>query len=309
MKVAFIGLGIMGSRMAAQILKNGLELSVYNRSPEKTEGLVKQGARFAATPAEAAKDAEVVCTCVADPAAMEEVCFGENGVFETLKAGSILVDFSTLSPSASASLEKACNKLDIQYVEAPVTGSKNGAEQGTLLVMAGGSSENLARLAPVLDAVSSKVIHVGKVGDASLVKLAGNLMIGHMMQALSEASAMVGKGGVPLSKLLEVVQASGYASPYWAFKGQALQDRDFEAHFPLSLMEKDLRLALETGTGHGVAMPGTTAVREVYLQAIQQGLGALDFAATAALSNPDLLNQPEHSAPQAAEPSALAKSK
>lgn len=298
MRVAFLGLGIMGSRMAAQILKRGLDLTVYNRSPEKAENLVRKGARFAATPAEAAKGADIVCTCVADPAAMEEVCFGEAGIFETLRTGSILVDFSTLSPGASLSLEQASNKLDIQYVEAPVTGSKLGAEQGSLLIMAGGSAENLRRLKPVFEAVASKVIHVGKVGDASLVKLAGNLMIGHMMQALSEASAMVSKGGVPLSKLLEVVQASGYASPYWEFKGKALEERDFEPHFPLSLMEKDLRLALETGVGYGVPMPGTTAIRELYLKAMEQGLGALDFAATAALSNPELLkNAKEHSSP------------
>lgn len=123
------------------------------------------------------------------------------------------------------------------------------------------------------------------------MKLIGNLLIGHMMQGLAEGAALVKRAGIPLSKLLEVVQASGYASPYWDFKGRALAERDFDPHFPTTLMDKDLGLALETGRILGVDMPGTRAVREVYREAIAQGLGDLDFAATAAVVDPSLLDE------------------
>lgn len=291
MRVAFLGMGIMGARMARNLLRKGFALTVWNRSPGRTEALAAEGARVAATPAEAAVDADVVCTCLADVPAMEAVCRGPEGLLGAMREGTALVDFSTLLPDYQRSLARDCEALGVHFLESPVTGSKNGAEAGTLVLMCGGRRELIDTLMPLLLAVGSRVVHVGEVGEASQVKLIGNLIIAHMMQGLSEGAALARKAGIPFEKLLEVVQASGYASPYWDFKGKAIRERDFEAHFPLDLMHKDLTQALQTGQALCVPMPGTAAIRELYQVGRAQGLGALDFAVSAALVDPELLGR------------------
>jgi 3-hydroxyisobutyrate dehydrogenase-like beta-hydroxyacid dehydrogenase len=200
-----------------------------------------------------------------------------------------MIDFSTLAPEQTRALEKACAAKGAGFLESPVTGSKMGAEQGTLVLMCGGSPETLEKMQPILKAVGRKSLHIGGVGDAAQVKLVGNLLIAHMMQGLSEGAALLAKAGVPLEKLLEMVRESGYSSPYWDFKGKPLAAKDFSTHFSIDLMHKDLVLATQTGLKLGVPMPGGAAIREVYALARAQGLGERDIVATAAVVNPDLL--------------------
>jgi 3-hydroxyisobutyrate dehydrogenase-like beta-hydroxyacid dehydrogenase len=289
MRVAFIGLGLMGSRMAANLLAKEFDVVVWNRSPARAEPLRAKGATVAASPLEATQAADVVCTCVADPKAMDDVFLGANGIAAGLTAGKTMIDFSTLAPDQTRALEKECLARGAAFLESPVTGSKLGAETGTLVLMCGGPQDTFDAMHPVLGAVGKKSILVGKVGDAAQVKLIGNLILGHMMQGLSEGAALASKAGIPLTKLLEVVQSSGYASGYWDFKGKALGVRDFSTHFSIDLMHKDLTLALQTGDAHGVPMPGTAAIREVYSLARAQGLGEKDIVATAAVVDPSLL--------------------
>jgi 3-hydroxyisobutyrate dehydrogenase len=290
MRVAFVGLGIMGSRMAANLLAKGHELVVHNRSRARAEPLLAAGAVWAGSPRAAATTAglEVLCTCVADPAAMEEIAFGAEGFLAGLSAGARVVDFSTLSPPLIRRVGAAVAAGGGALLESPMTGSKNAAQAGTLLLMCGGDRALFDGLQPLLAAVSAKSIYVGALGQATQVKLIGNVFIAHMLEALSEGAALAAGAGIPLAKLLEVVQSSGYASPFWDFKGKALAERDFATHFSVDLMHKDLTLALASAHDQRIPMPGTAAIREVYQLARAQGRGGDDISATATVIDPAL---------------------
>lgn len=279
MRIGFLGLGIMGSRMAANLAKKGHTVAVWNRTKARAEALAGDGVAVAASPAEAARGAEAVCLCLADPPAVERAVFGADGVLAALGAGALLIDFSTGGPALAARLDEAARAMDARFLESPVTGSRNGAAAGTLVLMCGGDLATLAAARPVLEAVASKVIHVGPVGTANRVKLMGNTIIGLMLQALCEGVVLCEKAGIPPEKLLEVVQASGYASPYWDFKGKAILQGDFDTHFSVDLMHKDLSLALEAADELKVPAPGLAMVREQFQAVRAMGAGGEDIAA------------------------------
>lgn len=291
MRVAWLGLGLMGSRMAANLVAKGFAVTVWNRTASKADPLRARGAAVATSPREAVLGADVVCTNLADAAAIDAILTGSDGLLAGLRAGQTWVDFSTLAPATTKRLAALCGEKGAAFIEAPVTGSKAGAEAGTLVLMCGGPQATFDAMQPLFDAVGRKAIRCGEVGSGAQVKLVGNTMIAHMLQGLGEGAALLRKAGIPLETLLEVVQSSGYASPYWEFKGKALAARDFEQHFSVDLMHKDLTLALETGRAHGVPMPGTATIREVYQLARTQGLGQQDIVATAAVMDPALVER------------------
>jgi len=278
-RVGFLGMGIMGSRMARNLARKGFQVVVWNRTRARAEELVKDGARVANTPRELASGVDVFCTCVADPAALSEVVRGPDGLFAGSRRGQLFIDFSTISPDLSLAMEAEAGALGLRYVEAPVTGSKGGAEKGTLVVMAGGSEEAMAAARPIFEAVSEKVIHCGPVPAGSQVKIAGNALIASMLQAFSEGLLLSRKAGVDPRKLIEVVQASGFRSPYFDFKGQQILGRDFSTHFSIDLMFKDLRLFLDSAAQHNVPTPSASGVAQAYVTARAAGKGALDIAA------------------------------
>jgi 3-hydroxyisobutyrate dehydrogenase len=282
MRVGFIGLGLMGSRMAGNLLAKGHALTVWNRTPARATELLAAGAAWAGTPRALAAACEVVCTCVADPTALAAVSSGTDGFLAGLTKGALVVDFSTVGPDAVRDLEQACRDIGAQFLASPVTGSKNGAAIGTLLLICGGAPEAFAAADPILRAVGSKAVHVGDAVQAAQVKLIGNLMIAHMVEALAEGGTLATRAGIGIDKLLDVVRSSGYASPFWDFKGKALAARDFSTHFSVDLMHKDLTLALALGDALGVPLPGTAAIRELYQAARARGLGGHDIVATAA---------------------------
>ncbi|HEY4188490.1 MAG TPA: NAD(P)-dependent oxidoreductase [Polyangia bacterium] len=288
MRVGFIGLGIMGGGMAGNLLAKGHALTVWNRTAERAAKLRAAGAAWADSPRALAAASEVVCTCVADPAALLGVSEGRDGFLAGLSPGTLVIDFSTVGPAAVRQLDEACRARDARFLAAPVTGSKNAAAAGTLLLMCGGSPETFAAAQPILGAVGAKAILVGDVVQAAQMKLVGNLMIAHMVEALSEGTALAAGAGIGIEKVLEVVQASGYASPFWDFKGKALAARDFSTHFSIDLMHKDLTLALGLGDKQGVPLPGTSAIREVFQLARAQGKGDRDIMATATVISPSL---------------------
>jgi len=288
MRVGYIGLGIMGGGMARNLLKKGHAVTVWNRSAERTAPLREEGAAVADSPRALAAGVEVVCTCVSDPAALAAVSQGPNGFLAGLRPGTLVIDFSTVGPDAVRALDEACRSRDARFLASPVTGSKNAAAAGTLLLMCGGPADTFQAAQPVLTAVGAKAVLVGDIVQAAQMKLIGNLIIAHMVEALSEGSALAAGAGITVEKVLEVIQASGYASPFWDFKGKALAARDFSTHFAVDLMHKDLTLAMDLGHELGVPMPGTAAVREVYQLARAQGMGQRDIIATAAVISPAL---------------------
>lgn len=278
MKIGFAGLGTMGGPMALNLKRKGHEVTVWNRSRAKADALVPQGLAVAASPAELASKVEVFCSCVSDPAALEEVALGREGLLQGARAGQLYCDFSTVSVALVRRFEQAFAARGVDFADAPVTGSKTGAEKATLLVMTGCSEATLARATPVFLGVGEKVVHCGPVGAGTQVKLAGNALIASMLQAFSEGMLLTAKAGVDPRKFLEVVQASGYRSPYFEAKGGALLRRDFTPHFTVDLMHKDLGLFLDNAAQHRVPTPLAATIRETYNLARGAGKGDQDIA-------------------------------
>jgi 3-hydroxyisobutyrate dehydrogenase len=276
MKVAFLGLGIMGGPMAANLVKAGHEVTVWNRTPGKTV----EGARIASTPAEAAKGCEVVWTCVSDTKAVEQVLFGDNGVSSVLKPGMIVADSSTILPSASKEFAARIKKAGAEFVDAPVTGSKLGAQSGQLVFIVGGEAAIVEKLKPLLSAMGKQTIHIGENGLGESAKIGMNLMIALIFEGFAEALTLTKKLGVDPAKFLELVGASMVRSGVTDMKGPLIQKRDFSPHFPLRLMHKDIKLMLEAGAGSGTELPGLKQVEKIYAESANAGQGDLDYAAT-----------------------------
>jgi 3-hydroxyisobutyrate dehydrogenase-like beta-hydroxyacid dehydrogenase len=276
MRVAFLGLGIMGSAMAANLAKAGHEVTVWNRTP----GRQVEGARTAATPAEAAQGVEVVWLCVSDTAAVESVLFGENGAEQSMTEGTIVADSSTISPSATRKFAERLATRGVQYVDSPMTGSKTGAESGTLLFIVGGEESIIEKLKPLYAAMGKKIFRMGEVGKGQSTKLVMNLQIALIYEGFAEALTLGAKLGVNTELLMPLVQASMVRSGVVEYKAPFVLGRDFSANFPLRLMSKDIGLALEAAKESRVKLPGLETVGEIYEMAIEDGHADLDYAAT-----------------------------
>lgn len=279
-RLGFAGLGLMGSRMALTLLRKGHPLTVWNRTADKCAPLQAEGAQVAHTPRELAEASDVVIACVADPSAVGRIVFADDGIRPAARPGFRYVECSTVSPGLIRRVGESLGAQGADVLEAPVTGSKLGAERGTLLFMTGGRRELHDELEPVLMSFGSKAIYCGELGQAAMVKLVGNTIISFMLQGLCEGATVARKAGIALETVLEVVMASGFASPYYAFKGQAIARRDWDEHFSIDLMHKDQTLMLEEAAHHGVPMPALSAIREVYQAARAQGWGKQDIVAS-----------------------------
>jgi len=279
MRVAFLGLGIMGRSMAANLVKAGHELTVWNRTPGKDV----EGARSAASPAEAATGAEVIWMCVSDTKAVEAVLFGPQGVEQSLTQGMILVDSSTISPSATRKFAERVRPKGVDYVDAPMTGSKVAAESGTLIFMVGGEEAAIEKLKPLFAAMGKLFFRMGETSKGQAAKLAMNLQIALIYEGFAEALTLATKLGVNAETLLPVVQASMVHSGVVEYKAPFVLKRDFTPNFPLRLMHKDIRLALEAAKEVRAKLPGLETVEEIYEMATEDGHGNLDYAATLTL--------------------------
>jgi 3-hydroxyisobutyrate dehydrogenase-like beta-hydroxyacid dehydrogenase len=276
MQVAFLGLGIMGAGMAANLVKNGHQVTTWNRTPGKSVA----GAKSAATPREAAAGAEAVWLCVSDTAAVEQVLFGPDGAALSLQPGMIVADSSTISPVESEKIAERIRAIGADFVDAPVTGSKIGAKDGTLIFIAGGKQESIARLQPLFSAMGKQVIHIGDNGKGEAAKLAMNLMIVLIYEGFIEALTLAKNLGVDQAALFSLIQASMVRSGVVDYKMPFVEKRDFTPNFPLRLMHKDIRLMLEAGTATKTRLPGLEKIKEIYDQAAAQGMSDLDYAAT-----------------------------
>lgn len=276
MKLAFLGLGIMGGPMAANLVKAGHEVTVWNRTP----GKITARARLAATPAEAARGSEVVWICVADTAAVEQVLFGPNGVESVLQPGMVVVDSSTIAPSATRRFAERVRAKGAEFVDAPVTGSKIGAEAAQLVFIVGGRQQTVDRLDPLFKAMGKQVIRVGETGLGVSAKIGMNLMIALIYEGFAEALTLTRKLGVPPEKLVELIQASMIRSGVTDYKAPFVLKRDFTPNFPLRLMHKDIKLMLQAAEETGTQLPALEKVEEVYRKSIESGARDLDYAAT-----------------------------
>jgi 3-hydroxyisobutyrate dehydrogenase-like beta-hydroxyacid dehydrogenase len=265
--------------MAANLVKAGHQVTVWNRSA----GQAVEGAQTAASPAEAARGAEVVWICVSDTKAVENVLFGPQGVEESLSPGMTVVDSSTISPSATCQFAERVRARGADYVDAPVTGSKTGAESGTLIFIVGGDEAAIERLKPLFAAMGKQFFRMGETSKGQAAKLVMNLQIALIYEGFAEALTLATKLGVPAETLLPLVQASMVRSGVVEYKAPFVMKRDFSPNFPLRLMLKDLRLALDAAKEARVKLPGLETVEEIYEMATEDGHENLDYAATLAL--------------------------
>jgi len=279
--VGLIGLGLMGGPMGQNLLRAGFSLVVWNRTKSKADELVREGAKLGADPREVAAQAAVLITIVSDPAALEEVLFGARGAVEALRAGSTLIDSSTVSPDLARRIAAACGERGVDFLDAPVTGGTWGAKKGELVFMVGGKAEVLERVKPVLEAVGKKFPLLGPNGAGQTVKLGMNLLLALQVDAFAEALALVTAAGVPAEKLMEVMQSSMARSGVLDVKAPMMVKGEFPASFPLRLMHKDVRLALELARDKGVTLPCGTAAYATYSAVMDSSKDDPDFSAVA----------------------------
>ena len=265
--------------MAENLAKAGHDVTVWNRTPPAPV----PGATLAATPAEAVKGKEAVWICVSDTKAVEQVLFGPNGAFEALESGTVVIDSSTISPSASLRFMEGLQEKGCEFLDAPMTGSKAGAESGQLIFMVGGNPANIERTEPLFRAMAKKVIHMGDNGKGLAAKLAQNMNIVFIYEGLCESLTLARKLGVPPEKMFELISASMIRSGVAEYKQPFILNRDYSPNFPLKLMHKDIHLMLDAGKENAVDLPGLAKIDEIYEEAHAAGLDDLDYAATITL--------------------------
>jgi 3-hydroxyisobutyrate dehydrogenase-like beta-hydroxyacid dehydrogenase len=279
-RVAFLGLGIMGAPMAANLVESGFEVTVWNRTSSRAgDFAARYGAHPAPTPSAAAERADVTITMVPDGPEVEQVLFGNRGAAEGMHRGSLAIDMSTIAPRDSVRIGERLQTDGIGFLDAPVTGSRPKAEDGTLTIMAGGSEADFERGRPVLEAMGKLVVHVGPQGHGSVVKLLNNTTAAVNALAVAEALVAARKAGVDPDKLREVMAAGSGGSAMLDLKAGPMLEHDFEPLFKLAHMLKDVRHCMAEAERLGARMKLGAAAEADYSRADRKGLGEQDFAA------------------------------
>lgn len=281
MKVAFIGMGTMGEPMALNILKAGHAVTVHNRSREKEEKVAQAGAKRAGTPAEAAKEAEIVITCVSDTPDVEAVLLGEKGVMHGAEAETIVVDMSTISPSATRRFAQTLARKKIRMLDAPVSGGSEGAQKGTLSIMVGGEALDLEKARPVLETMGQTITHVGPIGSGQLTKAINQIVVAGTYWSVAEGVAIGLKAGLNMEKVVQAV--GGGAAGSWAMVNRSgnMIKNTYPLGFKVRLHRKDLNIALEVAREMGVTLPVAAYVEQIETGLIGRGHGDEDISVIA----------------------------
>lgn len=270
-RLGFIGLGTMGRGMVANLIAAGHTPAVWNRTPSRYEGL---DAPVATSPRDLGSWSDVVFVCVSDTPDVEEVAFGEKGAIRGMAPGSILVDHSTISPTATKDLAARAAEVGVTWVDAPVSGGSEGAEKGTLAIMAGGKSDALETVRPYLDAYAKSIVHVGEEpGSGQTAKAVNQVLVVINALAVSEALLLADASGLDLHTTLSAVEGGAAGSWMLSNRGPQMIERDWRPGFTIDLQLKDLRIALETADRLGVPMPGLSLVFQFYRALQNRGLG------------------------------------
>jgi 2-hydroxy-3-oxopropionate reductase len=276
--VAFIGLGIMGGPMAANLVKAGFEVTGYNRSPEKVAALVDAGGRGADSVAEAVRDADVIITMVPDSPDVEAVTGGDDGVFASAKAGALYVDMSTIRPDVAVRVAEAGRQAGLRVLDAPVSGGEAGAIEASLSIMVGGEPADFEDARPVLEAVGKTIVHVGPAGSGQTVKAANQLIVAVNIEVLAEAVVFLEAYGVDTKAALEVLGGGLAGSTVLNRKGPNMLAREFKPGFRLALHHKDLGIVTSAAREAGVAIPLGAVVAQLVGALVARGDGGLDHS-------------------------------
>jgi 2-hydroxy-3-oxopropionate reductase len=295
MSVGFIGLGVMGQPMARHVLEAGFDVCCYNRSSAAVETLVAAGATAAASVAELAKACDIIVTCLPDAPDVRQVLLGPDGVFANAAPGTVVVDCSTIAPSAALELALRASAQSIGFLDAPVSGGEVGARAGTLAVMVGGDEADLARARPVLSTFGKTVIRVGDASSGQSVKAANQLLVAGTLALLGEAILLLEASGVDLPAALNVLGGGLAGSKVLELKAPAMIARNFTPGFRVDLHHKDLGIVLASAGDHDIALPVTSIVAQLLVALRASGDGSLDHSAlykvVAALSGREIVAQ------------------
>jgi 3-hydroxyisobutyrate dehydrogenase len=277
-KIALLGLGLMGSGMAGRLLSAGYPLTIYNRTPEKAQPLVEQGATLAHTPAEAVSDAEIILSMLADDDVCRLVWLGKDGALGAAAPGTVLIESSTVTPAWIEELDRAARARSLRLIDAPVTGSRVQAAAGQLLFLAGGDADLLERVAPVLMTMGRGIVHLGMTGSGARLKLINNFVCGVQAASLAEALGLIEHSGLNVEQALRVLAEGAPASPLFKTLSARMMSREYEPHFAVKLMAKDLRYALAEAKRHSQSLATATAALSVFENSSAQGNGEKDIS-------------------------------
>jgi 3-hydroxyisobutyrate dehydrogenase/glyoxylate/succinic semialdehyde reductase len=279
MKIGFIGLGIMGSRMAANLIKAGYSVNVFNRTSKKAEVLKGDHVQVKKSPELVAIDSDVIFTMLSTPEAVQEVALGEEGLMNGMGKGKVWIDSSTVNPSFSRQMAELTEQLGFNFLDAPVAGSLVPAEKGELVFLVGGKKTIVKYCAPLFKIMGKKFIHAGDAGQGSALKLVNNLIMGLSMYAFTEGLLLAESVGLSKDQVFDLMEGSPVVAPMISLKRNKISNGDFSAEFPLQWLQKDLQLATQTAYEQGIALPGTNIIKEVFALAKQAGLAEKDFTA------------------------------
>ena len=277
-RIGFVGLGTMGGHMAANLLKAGFAVTVWNRTSGRAAGLIEAGAREAATPADVARAADIVCTCVSDTPDVEAVLFGAGGVAEGLVAGGLVIDYSTISPSATAEFAARLKAEGIGFVDAPVSGGSEGARLGTLTIMAGGDEADLERARPVLEATGKTITHFGPAGSGQAVKAVNQVVISGVYLAVAEGMVLAMQAGLDPQAVVAALGGGVAGSWILANRSAKMINNDYPLGFRTRLHLKDLGIALELAQSLGVVLPVTALAAQLESGLVARGYGDEDMS-------------------------------
>ena len=277
-KIALLGLGLMGSGMAGRLLAAGYSLTVYNRTPEKAQPLIEQGAALGRTPAEAVSDAEIVLSMLADDDVCRQVWVGKDGALTAAAPGAVLVESSTVTPGWIAELDRAARARHLNLIDAPVTGSRVQSATGQLLFLVGGPTDVLEKVKPVLNSMSRGIVHLGPTGSGARLKLINNFVCGVQAASLAEALGLIERSGLNVGQALHVLTEGAPASPLFKTLSGRMMEREYEPHFAVKLMAKDLRYAVAEAKRHSQTLATGIAALSVFEKSIAAGNGERDMS-------------------------------
>jgi 3-hydroxyisobutyrate dehydrogenase len=272
--IGFIGLGIMGRGMAANLLKAGFSVRVWNRTADRMTPLIEAGAVAGSSPADIAAHSDIIITCVSDTPDVEAVILGQEGIIHGVREGSLVIDMSTISPQTTRDIAERLAEKGVHMLDAPISGGSEGAAKGTLSIMVGGEAAQFERARPAFEAMGKTITHVGRSGAGQTVKLVNQILVVVTMQAVSEGLLFAQAGGLDLEKTLAAVTGGAAGSWMLSNRGPQVVQRDWRPGFTMDLQQKDLRLVLEAADQMGIPLPGTSLVFQLYRALQRKGLGS-----------------------------------
>jgi 3-hydroxyisobutyrate dehydrogenase/glyoxylate/succinic semialdehyde reductase len=279
MKIGFIGLGIMGSRMAKNLANAGYHLYIYNRTKEKADPLLSDRVEWCTSPGMVANNANVIFTMLSTPEVVQEIALGEEGLLSGMMKGNVWVDCSTVNPSFSRQMADITEELGFNFLDAPVAGSLTPAEKGELVFLAGGKKEIVKYCSPLFKIMGKKVVHAGEHGKGSALKLVNNLVMGRAMYGVAEGLMLGEHLGLDKKEILDLLDGSPIAPAMVGMKKEKFLTGDYSPEFPLQWLQKDLHLAAQSAYEEGSPLPATNLIKEIFALASKSGLAERDFTA------------------------------